>query len=647
MTETATKVLLLVVLTSATPRKAAADLDGLSANLTALLQGPQNIGPVYYKTVEAALYTALPYAPATLESLDVDDAVAIPYADGTGNLWVFWKEGNTSSSVHLAFQSPSAQVTAEIQQGRDRSVFPYTGGLVTNTSATPHVNTAALDAFNSVLQPSGSNISSLIEIITQGGVGGEPRRILCTGHFNGGSLATLCGPWAANAFPSAFIRVITFGAPKVGDPAFDEVVEQLVDLHYAWEQHADMTGHDLTLSGQGRRLQQDIEDSLEQVEDSVESAANQLELNAELAEDELEAYLENLIANVGTGNINTNLAGQNRSDGLSTLTDGNSTFNCAQDNNCTLKDFVVALEDDVIAHETLKELFNGDATTATKQSLLQTTPAPAPGSSIGTTLNETEYELWPSDCQPILCKVQPQVIAACRIYEQNLTEPSAFIVTPQFDANVGVQWDPATNTALFVFQGSISNTDWILDFLAVLTDAPTTSVLEEVYPDAAVHWGFLKQAQSVTDKSAPQYNLRNVLSSLNGGAEPAHIFVTGHSLGAAVATLIGPWAALQWPAADVRVSTFGSPAVGNEAFTQAYRSLVGRQYRVVNEADIVPALPGFGSYVHVNHSLWHHDEQLVAANRPDAPVNTFDWPDHACGLYQGALLLADNITLLA
>lgn len=166
-----------------------------------------------------------------------------------------------------------------------------------------------------------------------------------------------------------------------------------MDLHYAWEQHADMTGHDLTLSGQGRRLQQDIEDSLEQVEDSVESAANQLELNAELAEDELEAYLENLIANVGTGNINTNLAGQNRSDGLSTLTDGNSTFNCAQDNNCTLKDFVVALEDDVIAHETLKELFNGDATTATKQSLLQTTPAPAPGSSIGTTLNETEYEV--------------------------------------------------------------------------------------------------------------------------------------------------------------------------------------------------------------------------------------------------------------
>lgn len=154
-----------------------------------------------------------------------------------------------------------------------------------------------------------------------------------------------------------------------------------------------MKGHDLSLSGQGRRLQQDIEESLEQVEDSVESAANQLEVNAELAEDELEVYLENLIADVGTGNVSTNLAGQNRSDGLSTLTDGNSTFNCDQVNNCSLKDFVVALENDILAKETLKELFDGDAASAGRQLSSQATPAPAPASGVGTALNETEYEV--------------------------------------------------------------------------------------------------------------------------------------------------------------------------------------------------------------------------------------------------------------
>lgn len=57
--------------------------------------------------------------------------------------------------------------------------------------------------------------------------------------------------------------------------------------------------------------------------------------------------------------------------------------------------------------------------------------------------------------------------------------------------------------------------------------------------------------------------------SCNNGRAHDVCCAAGHSLGGAVATLIGPWAALQWPAADVRVTTFGSPQVGNEAFAQA------------------------------------------------------------------------------
>ena len=113
----------------------------------------------------------------------------------------------------------------------------------------------------------------------------------------------------------------------------------------------------------------------------------------------------------------------------------------------------------------------------------------------------------------------------------------------------------------------------------------------------------------------------------------------GHSLGAAVATLLAPWAALQWPSADVRCVTFGSPRVGNQAFTnvssqscctltsqqggcfpalpsaagpeeliscadsahhhsdvsclQAFAQLVGVERRMVHENDIVPSVPTF------------------------------------------------------
>ena len=59
---------------------------------------------------------------------------------------------------------------------------------------------------------------------------------------------------------------------------------------------------------------------------------------------------------------------------------------------------------------------------------------------------------------------------------------------------------------------------------------------------------------------------REVLAEVSGGATPAKVIAAGHSLGGGLASLAGVWAALQWPAADVRVVTLGSPMVGNQAW---------------------------------------------------------------------------------
>lgn len=51
-------------------------------------------------------------------------------------------------------------------------------------------------------------------------MGGTPLlRVLCTGQGDGGSLALLCGPWAALHFPTADVDVITFGANWVSSAA--------------------------------------------------------------------------------------------------------------------------------------------------------------------------------------------------------------------------------------------------------------------------------------------------------------------------------------------------------------------------------------------------------------------------------------------
>jgi predicted lipase len=87
---------------------------------------------------------------------------------------------------------------------------------------------------------------------------------------------------------------------------------------------------------------------------------------------------------------------------------------------------------------------------------------------------------------------------------------------------------------------------------------------------------------------------------------PIPVMVTGHSLGAAQATLYA-YRMLKnckvWLADDGKtplcklenVYTFCSPRVGNEAFTEIYNSVMEAEgikvFRIVNGFDVVPMIP--------------------------------------------------------
>ena len=47
-------------------------------------------------------------------------------------------------------------------------------------------------------------------------------------------------------------------------------------------------------------------------------------------------------------------------------------------------------------------------------------------------------------------------------------------------------------------------------------------------------------------------NIRVQLEMMLGGVTPSRVDCVGHSLGGGLATICGPWAAEQWPGADVR-----------------------------------------------------------------------------------------------
>lgn len=117
--------------------------------------------------------------------------------------------------------------------------------------------------------------------------------------------------------------------------------------------------------------------------------------------------------------------------------------------------------------------------------------------------------------------------------------------------------------AIVVFRGSQDVRDWVTNFRAV--PVPWRK-------GGSVHLGFAR----ALDRVWPA--IEQKLGDFNGP-----LFYTGHSLGAALATLA---ASLRRPKA---VYAFGAPRIGDRTFAQ---SLAGIPiFRIVNNRDVVPTIP--------------------------------------------------------
>jgi len=129
---------------------------------------------------------------------------------------------------------------------------------------------------------------------------------------------------------------------------------------------------------------------------------------------------------------------------------------------------------------------------------------------------------------------------------------------------------------LIAFRGTVGVLDWINDCKERLVDSP--------YSKGKVHKGFL---DSIIHLEGPMYNKLNEL--LNEHPE-ATIYITGHSKGGALATLMGQ--RILKDKKDfkdrIRIVTFGSPRVGDNDFRSDYNL---EHYRYESFWDIVPHLP--------------------------------------------------------
>jgi len=98
------------------------------------------------------------------------------------------------------------------------------------------------------------------------------------------------------------------------------------------------------------------------------------------------------------------------------------------------------------------------------------------------------------------------------------------------------------------------------------------------------------------------------------------LWVTGHSLGGAMASLASTWLSYNsfTPRKNIILYTFGMPRVGNYDYALQHDQLVNNSWRVVNYNDIVPHFPTVAS-VSILNGPYHHGVEAFYSKPATSP----------------------------
>ncbi|MEB3313587.1 MAG: lipase [Cyanobacteriota bacterium] len=136
--------------------------------------------------------------------------------------------------------------------------------------------------------------------------------------------------------------------------------------------------------------------------------------------------------------------------------------------------------------------------------------------------------------------------------------------------------------SILVFRGTQRTAEWLGNVYAVQRPYLDPNTGREL---GMIHDGFRRIADSIIDPLAV-----DAVQKINPN-KPC--YVSGHSLGAALATLLALDIALKVPALQpqLRVYVYASPRVGNPEFVRQYAKILPNTYRITNLADLVPTMP--------------------------------------------------------
>lgn len=201
-------------------------------------------------------------------------------------------------------------------------------------------------------------------------------------------------------------------------------------------------------------------------------------------------------------------------------------------------------------------------------------------------------------------------IFTCRPYTKENRELATCTSTPKVhESDIDAEcFTVERNNKLYIaFRGTESIRDCLSDANIIRVPMDLPEIADEHRPN--VHWGFLRQFRSLQkeiDVDIADYLLAEEYNKSEGLKEndketsnKKELVITGHSLGAAQATLASLQFKLSYPQAKVSCYTFGSPRVGDEAFVSLFENHVDYYERVVNEEDPVTLVPFSWRFSHL------------------------------------------------
>jgi hypothetical protein len=183
-----------------------------------------------------------------------------------------------------------------------------------------------------------------------------------------------------------------------------------------------------------------------------------------------------------------------------------------------------------------------------------------------------------------------------------LTNVSVYVDALE-DTRAWIGYQTSSNRIVVTVRGTRNWVNWIEDFDFIPTDYSYCS-------NCKVHSGFYVVLQGLEYEGL----ITGIQSLLQATSYSAELFIVGHSLGGAVATLLMAHLyehnVISANTTRLELYTFGSPRVGNPAFASYVTGLLphDRQHRLTHHMDPVPHLPPqdiFGyHYLHIPQEVY-------------------------------------------